>query len=500
MSRETSVSVVIPTHNAATTLGRQLRALAAQRDAPPFEVIVSLNRCEDHSEAVAKGFGDRLDLRAVRADERAGTAFARNAGVRASHAAVVLHADADDEVLPGWVAAMTHALWSADLVGGLLRPPDDAHVAWHVDLRLHQIDELPVSRGVRYAVGCSMGYHRAVFETIGGFDERIVGGSEDIAFALAAQRAGFRLTAASGAATTYVPRYERSAALRQRYNYGKSEAWLRTLYSPEQLRSPIRELAAGSAHATRLFASGTTRDQTRRRSRIVSAAYAWGRVAGGAEVVRAGAWPSRSERKRPPPEGAPIPGAVQRTLDPELPVVGGRLVDHPNGQVPAATAHLTIELLATLCSPTDDVIITFGASELALAAMSLATHGTTTIVASDRLTRCCLHRTLSRCSRGRSSRGLPSASWAVIDAAELEQRSPHPGPVVVLSQEWYPRPPVVGAEDIRIELGGRTPATQSEIGSIRLTNARSGWSASMSLTPRAERSLSSLRAADFEVG
>ena len=100
-------SVVVPTYNAAATLPEQLAALAAQTIGFPFEVVISDNGSTDDSASVAAAWCDRLDLRVVDASRGRGVSVARNVGIEAAAADLVLLCDADDGVSAGWVEAMT---------------------------------------------------------------------------------------------------------------------------------------------------------------------------------------------------------------------------------------------------------------------------------------------------------------------------------------------------------------------------------------------------------
>lgn len=499
MSNKPGVSVIIPAHNAGRTLGRQLTALAHQEDAPPFEVVISLNRCTDGTEMVARSFHDRLSIHTVVADDRSGAAFARNVGARWSSAPILLNADADDEVWPGWVNAMVKALGPADLVGGLLRPPDDIDLAWHADLRRHHVDALPASRGIVYPVGASMGYHRAVFDATGGFDERLLGGSEEIAFALAAQRAGFRIAAARGAFTTYVPRYDRPSALRQRRNYGRSEAWLRALHTTDQVGTPLRELSVGAGRTILNLCSSLTPDRKRRRSRLLVSAYSWGRVNGFREVLAAGCWPGDADARSRP--SCSTHGTTQRTLDATLPIVGGRLVDYPLGWRTQSVQPDTIDLLATVCKEDSDVVILSGSPELALTAISVATQGAVSIVVEDELERSCLERTLSRCSSGRAVRGRSTGGWSVLGSiAELDQLPVEAPGRLVLASSPAPIPPALARAEVTVLLPAspdRRQLPDHEIVAIRRRGV--DWTAWIALPSSSAPLLDKLRASAYEV-
>jgi glycosyltransferase involved in cell wall biosynthesis len=105
------LSVVIPCFNAASTLGTQLEALARQRYNQDWEVIIADNGSTDGSLAVAESYKSRLPgLRVVDSSDRRGAAHARNIGALNSTGDHLLYCDADDEVAPGWMAAMAEAL------------------------------------------------------------------------------------------------------------------------------------------------------------------------------------------------------------------------------------------------------------------------------------------------------------------------------------------------------------------------------------------------------
>ncbi len=117
-----TLSVVIPCLDAAATLPGQLAALAAQRYDAGWEVIVADNGSSDGSRAVVESFRDRLPrLGLADASDRRGRAHARNVGAAAAGGEALLFVDADDEVAPGYLAAMGAALATHDFVACSLR-------------------------------------------------------------------------------------------------------------------------------------------------------------------------------------------------------------------------------------------------------------------------------------------------------------------------------------------------------------------------------------------
>ncbi len=258
------VSVVIPTYNAASLLPQQLEALAAQSTTEPFEVLVADNGSTDDLAAVVEHWRTRTPyaLRRVDASGRQGVAHARNTGVAASDAEIVLVCDADDAVHEGWVDGHLAVLASADLSGGYLdiaplNPGPERW--WRGQTPLTEDWTLPVDSGfLPYATGANFGAHRTVIESLGGWDEDMDGqGGEDLEFSWRAQLRGFTLAAAPGAVVSYRLRRGLRATARQQYRYAAScqHLWERFAadgYRPPPLSQPLTELWGSLLHVHHL--------------------------------------------------------------------------------------------------------------------------------------------------------------------------------------------------------------------------------------------------------
>lgn len=95
-------SVVIPVRDAEATLGRCLRSVLAQLP-PDGEAIVADDGSADGSAAVASSFAASDARVKVLRLPRRGVSAARNAALAAATGEYLFFADADDEVLPGWI-------------------------------------------------------------------------------------------------------------------------------------------------------------------------------------------------------------------------------------------------------------------------------------------------------------------------------------------------------------------------------------------------------------
>ena len=217
------LSVVIPVYNAATTIDSQLGALATQRDAPAWELIIADNGSTD-------GTNERIDrwryalpnLRVIDASQKRGPACARNVGIKASRTRVWAACDADDVVSPHWVSAMAHALRSHEFVTG---PLDDVSL----NLRSAVRERHPTSDGtprifsdyLPFAPTSNVGATRELFDRIGGFNDSLWMG-EDVDFSWRAQLSGATLIFDSRAVIAYRHRERSRDEWRQIHSYARA--------------------------------------------------------------------------------------------------------------------------------------------------------------------------------------------------------------------------------------------------------------------------------------
>ena len=186
-----AVSVIIPVRDDADGLGRCLSALAAQRDAPAFEVVVGDNASRDATAEVAAGHPLRPRVVAV---PEGGSYAARNAAAAVATAPVLAFTDADCVPDPDWVRAAFAAIGGADLVGGRIRITTSARPSaaeqWDVGHYLDQ--EAYVDQG--FAATANLIVSRGTFDLVGGFGQSLRS-SGDLDF--------FRRSVAAGARLVY---------------------------------------------------------------------------------------------------------------------------------------------------------------------------------------------------------------------------------------------------------------------------------------------------------
>lgn len=128
-----TVSIIVPTFRRQDSLRRTLASCLRQEGVDPAAVeVVVVDNCPQGSAAdtvAAVADGAAMPIRYVH-EQRPGVSHARNAGVHAARAGLIVFLDDDEEALDGWLAALlaTQARFGADLVFGPViahfeRPP-----------------------------------------------------------------------------------------------------------------------------------------------------------------------------------------------------------------------------------------------------------------------------------------------------------------------------------------------------------------------------------------
>lgn len=233
--------VVIPCKNEAARLPRQLAALNEQTDRA-FRVVVSDNGSTDTTALVASNWSRTFTggISVVDSSSRSGVAHARNAAVQATGEPLILICDGDDEVHPGWVAAMRTALAAHACATGPLHlvypdDPDRRHEVWNAST-------VPVSMGYRsYMPGCNIGMRREVFEATGGFDESLATGQEDVDFGWRLHDHGFSIAHSSEASIDYYQRSGLKSFVKQQWRYGAAHVNLYARHQDKGIETASRK-------------------------------------------------------------------------------------------------------------------------------------------------------------------------------------------------------------------------------------------------------------------
>jgi GT2 family glycosyltransferase len=232
-----SVSVVVCTHNGASTLSECLEGVRGL-SYPDFELIVVDDGSSDNSAEIARAHGATL----VEMDH-GGLSAARNAGVERARGEVVAFLDDDAYPDPDWLQYLVADLRESGHagVGGPNLPPDDGIVAECVAAAPGgPIHVLISDREAEHVPGCNMAFRKSALSEIGGFDERFRVAGDDVDVCWRLQEAGWTLGFSAGAVVMHRRRNSVRRYLKQQYGYGKAEALL-------ERKWPSRYNRAGSS-------------------------------------------------------------------------------------------------------------------------------------------------------------------------------------------------------------------------------------------------------------
>jgi GT2 family glycosyltransferase len=182
---EVELSVVLPLHDAASTVAAQLEAVLSQRWSGTWELVVADNGSTDAGPSIVRAAAERDPrLRLVDASGVRGPAHARNVGVAEARGASIAFCDADDVVGVGWLAAMGEALRRAPAATG---PQELAELnpSWLREAYGSRIGANAQRFADVFPFGPSanLGIRRAVFLDLGGFDPQVLVG-EDVELCL----------------------------------------------------------------------------------------------------------------------------------------------------------------------------------------------------------------------------------------------------------------------------------------------------------------------------
>lgn len=288
------VTVVICALNEERRIGRQLAALDAQVDAPAFEVVVVDNGSTDRTadvvrEWIANDGHASVDARLVDGSAPPGIPGARNAGARAAAGRLLAYCDADDEVQPGWVAALARGATGDVLAGGriIAFAPDGSRTGDLYGQGLIATSYLPHIGGACFAIS------RFAYFAVGGFDESLPRyGFDDVDFSWRVQEAGYPITYIDDAEVRF-SLSGAGASVKKRFQLGKGRVLMARRFplydsTTYTVRSTLADAAKAAARALRASAAQRSPDKAQI-SRAVAAA---GRVAG-ALAYRGGSTPPR---------------------------------------------------------------------------------------------------------------------------------------------------------------------------------------------------------------
>jgi glycosyltransferase involved in cell wall biosynthesis len=231
-----SISVVVPVGGVDRLLYEQLDALARQVDAPPWELILSLNSVAAQGVVVPLAISQ---WKLVDSSDVAGPSHARNIGAQQARSGRLAFCDADDVVCPRWLAELGASLETSDIVGGIYEEKSLNPRSYKWREGNSTVGE-PVYGFLPSAWGGNLGISASTFIAAGGFPADLRSG-EDVTLCWRAQLAGASIAFNENAIVHYRHRTTIRATAKQHFTYAKELVRVLELFRPLGLRaSPIR--------------------------------------------------------------------------------------------------------------------------------------------------------------------------------------------------------------------------------------------------------------------
>ena len=199
------LSVIVLNYNGRQWLPACLDALAVQRDAPPFEVILVDNASSDGSADFVRA--NYPDVRVHQTGSNLGFAEGNNAGARLARGRILVFLNNDTVAASDWLGGLARALDGRSSFGfatsRIVFADDPARVDSAGDgyLRVggaykrgygQRAESFAESCEVFGACGCAMLMKRELFEALGGFDPAFFLVYEDVDLSYRAQLLGAR--------------------------------------------------------------------------------------------------------------------------------------------------------------------------------------------------------------------------------------------------------------------------------------------------------------------
>lgn len=157
------VSVIIPTRNHSQFLGRCLRSLFSQVNAPRFEVIVFDDGSTDHSRMILEAF--RSEILLLTSDSNLGLPTALNRAISASVGDYVVRLDSDDYVSKNFVSTLSLALEA--------NPEMNAIACDYIEFR-DSSGDYEIKNCLEFPIACGIMFRRSSLDSVGPYNEEFL--------------------------------------------------------------------------------------------------------------------------------------------------------------------------------------------------------------------------------------------------------------------------------------------------------------------------------------
>jgi glycosyltransferase involved in cell wall biosynthesis len=180
------VSIIIPSFNEAKYLEACLRTIKAQKTAKSYEIILGDGHSSDRTAEIARNFGARIVL-----EDYHTPAGGRHMGALAAKGKILVFANADVEVQPGWLDGMLEpfdnpsVVWAMGRIAPLNGTGFERLGGWFINLFVRTL----TPNGIPYCYSDNMAVRADAYRKSGGFLPKHVT-SEDTHLAMKLMKIG----------------------------------------------------------------------------------------------------------------------------------------------------------------------------------------------------------------------------------------------------------------------------------------------------------------------
>jgi len=231
--------VVIPTHNRPVELARLLSSILPPRPGlESLEVVVESLEVVVVDDGSAAGTYDALkarypELKWMR-EAQSGPATARNRGWRAAGGSIVVFVDDDIVLDPDALVRLRDELDMYDAVGASIESLSPGRLVADFMHMEHLVTHKVEDDQVRWLVTACLAVRRKALELVGGFDERLLHGGEDVDLSLRMKAAGLQLSVCQDAVARHDHRASLALLVRTYYRHGTGQRRLAARH-PERM-------------------------------------------------------------------------------------------------------------------------------------------------------------------------------------------------------------------------------------------------------------------------
>ena len=226
-----TVSIVVPVKNGESTIEALLNSLLKlDYDKRKVEVVIVDGNSRDATRDIVKKYPFKLII-----EKREGLNVARNTGIRNSSGEIIAFTDSDCMVTSDWIRRIVRNFedTSVSCVAGNANGCDDGFFSQYADKSIVPVmpsfkrrEKLDMIKLFSNPAGCNIALRRKAVEEVGGFDEAIRLGFDEIELIERICNAGYKILIDPNVLVWHKHRSTLKELLQQNFRYGRGSGFL----------------------------------------------------------------------------------------------------------------------------------------------------------------------------------------------------------------------------------------------------------------------------------